>query len=383
MNLRLSPTLTRLVGATAMCLLCVGLASGQAATQEKPPMSDQVFKNVQVLKGIPVDEFMGTMGFFAAALSLNCTECHTAEAINDLSEYATDTPLKQAARRMVLMVRGINQNYFAGKPVVTCYTCHRTSSMPKNVVSLVEQYNTPIDDPNEVQPQTNPTPGIPTPDQIFDKYINALGGAQKLASMTSYTAKGTYDGYDTSDEKVPLEVYAQAPSQSAIIIHAKLGDVIKTFDGHSGWNAIVHGLYPLLPLSGGDLDGAKFDASLFFPAGIKQYLTNWQSSFPSTEIDDRQVQVVQGMTASKTPIKLYFDADSGLLVREVRYRPTAVGLIPTQVDYSDYRDVSGVKEPFHWVMTWTDGKSTADLAQVQLNLPTDASKFNKPNVTGK
>lgn len=383
MKLRTSSNLTRLVAATAMCLLCVVLARGQAATQEKLLMSDQVFKNVQVLKGIPVDEFMGTMGFFAAALSLNCTECHTAEAINDLSEYATDTPLKQTARRMVLMVRGINQNYFGGKAVVSCYTCHRTSSMPKNVVSLVEQYNPPTDDPNEVQPQTNPTPGIPTPDQIFDKYIKALGGAQKLTAITSYTAKGTYEGYDTSEEKVLLEVYAKAPAQSTIIVHAKLGDVIKTFDGHSGWNAVVHGLYPLLPLSGGDLDGAKFDASLFFPAGIKQYLTDWQSSFPSTEIDDRPVQVVQGITASKTPIKLYFDADSGLLVREVRYRPTAVGLIPTQVDYSDYRDVSGVKEPFHWVMTWTDGKSTADLTQVQLNLPTDASKFNKPNVTGR
>jgi len=380
MKLRIGSGVVRLVAATAACLLCAALAKGQNATQEKPLMADQVFKNVQVLKGIPVDEFMGTMGFFAAALSLNCTECHTADAINDLKEYATDTPLKQTARRMVLMVRGINQNYFGGKAVVTCYTCHRTSSMPKNVVSLVEQYNTPAEDPNEVQLETNPPPGIATPDQIFDKYIQALGGAQKLASITSYTAKGTYQGFDTSDETVPLEVYAKSPSQSTIIVHAKLGDVIKTFDGRSGWNAMVGGLLPLLPLSGGDLDGAKFDASLFFPAGIKQYLADWRSSFPSTEIDDRPVQVVQGMTASKTPIKLYFDAESGLLVREVRYRPTAVGLIPTQVDYSDYRDVSGVKEPFHWVMTWTDGKSTADLTDVQLNLPTDASKFNKPKV---
>ena len=280
MKLGMGPTLTRFIAAAAMCFFCVVLASGQAATQEKPLMSDQVFKNVQVLKGIPVDEFMGTMGFFAAALSLNCTECHTADAIDDLSQYATDTPLKQSARRMVLMVRAINQNYFGAKPVVTCYTCHRTSSKPKNIVSLVEQYNTPIDDPNEVELETNPTPGLPTPDQIFDKYIKALGGAQKLATITSYAAKGSYEGFDTSDEKVPLEVYAKAPSQSTIIIHAKLGDVIKTFDGRSGWNAQVHGLYPLLPLSGGDLDGAKFDASLFFPAGIKQYLTDWRSSLP-------------------------------------------------------------------------------------------------------
>jgi hypothetical protein len=283
---------------------------------------------------------------------------------------------------MVLMARGINQTYFGGKAVVTCYTCHRTSAIPKSIVSLVEQYGTPAEDPNEVELLRNPTSGIPTPDQIFDKYINAIGGPQKLAGITSYSAKGSYVGFDTSDQPAALEVYAKAPDQSTTIVHAKLGDVIKTFDGRSGWNAVVHGLYPLLPLSGADLEGAKFDASLFFPAGIKQYLTNWQSAFPSTAIDDRQVEVVQGTTASQTPIKLYFDADSGLLVREVRYRPTAVGPIPTQVDYSDYREVSGVKVPFHWVMTWTDGKSTADLTNVQLNVPVDASKFNKPNVTG-
>jgi hypothetical protein len=383
MKVRPKLTSSRLAGSAAMCLLCAALMSGQTSTQEKPLMSDQVFKNIQVLKGIPVDEFMGTMGFFAAALSLNCTECHTAEALNDLSEYATDTPIKQTARKMVLMVRGINQTYFGGKAVVTCYTCHHTNAVPKGIVSLVEQYGTPVDDPNDVELVKNPAPGIPTPDQIFDKYITAIGGAQKLAAITSYTAKGTYVGFDTSDQKAPLEVYAKAPGQSTIIVHAKLGDVIKAFDGRSGWNAVIHGLYPLLPLSGGDLDGAKFDASLFFPTEIKQSLTNWQSGFPSTAIDDRQVEVVQGMTASKTPIKLYFDAESGLLVREVRYRPTAVGPIPTQVDYSDYREVSGVKEPFHWVMTWTDGKSTADLTQVQLNTRVDASKFNKPDVTAK
>lgn len=383
MNLRSRPTIVGVVGATVVCLLCVVLVSGQTETQEKPLMSDQVFKNVQVLKGIPVDEFFGTMGFFAAALSLNCTECHVSEALNDLSEYATDTAVKQTTRKMILMVRSLNQNYFGGKPVVTCYTCHRTSATPKNVVSLVEQYGTPTDDPNNVEPLENPAPGTPTPDQIFDKYIEAIGGAEKVASITTYAAKGTYSGFDTSDQKAALEVYAKAPAQSTIVVHAELGDLIKTFDGRSAWNAVAHGLYPLLPLSGGDLDGAKFDASLFFPAGIKQQLMNWQSGFPSTAIDDRQVEVVQGLTASKTPIKLYFDADSGLLVREVRYRPTAVGPIPTQIDYSDYREVSGVKEPFHWVMTWTDGKSTADMTQVQLNVPVDASKFAKPKVAGQ
>lgn len=79
-------------------------------------------------------------------------------------------------------------------------------------------------------------------------------------------------------------------------------------------------------------------------------------------------------------MKLYFDKQSGLLVRQVRYANTIVGINPTQVDYSDYRDVPGVgvKLPFHWIMSWTDGQSTFIMSQVQTNAPIDAAKFAKP-----
>lgn len=374
--------ISRVVGSAVLCLWCVVLTSGQTATQEKPMLAEQVFKNVQVLKGIPVDEFMGAMGFFSASLSLNCTECHAAEALNSLDQYATDTPIKQTARKMILMVRSLNQTYFGGKRQVTCYTCHHTGAIPKTAPSLLEQYGTPSDDPNEVELLPSPVPGTASVDQILNKYIRALGGASRLASLTSYAAKGTYTGFDTSEEKAPLEVFAKAPAQSTMIVHVKGGDNIRTFDGHSGWNAIMNGLLPLLPLTEGDLDGARLDANLFFPGGIKQDLSEWRNGFPTTTIEDRQVDVVQGMTASKSLVKLFFDEDSGLLVRQVRYRDTPVGPIPTQIDYSDYRAVSGIKMPFRWVLTWTDGRSTAELSQVQVNVPIDASKFAKPNVSG-
>ena len=57
-------------------LASVALVVGQAP-QPAVQMSEQVFKNVQVLKGIPVDEFMGTMGLFSAALTVCCGDCHT------------------------------------------------------------------------------------------------------------------------------------------------------------------------------------------------------------------------------------------------------------------------------------------------------------------
>src|SRR6267142_4055258 len=98
---------SRLLAACLLVFLCAlgASASGQVAprTEEKPLMAEDVFKNVQVLKGIPVKEFMNTMGFFSAATNLNCIDCHSPQS-EGLEGYAIDTPRKQTARRMVLMV---------------------------------------------------------------------------------------------------------------------------------------------------------------------------------------------------------------------------------------------------------------------------------------
>src|SRR5579864_202775 len=70
-------------------------------TEQKPLMAEDVFKNVQLLKGISVKEFMDTMGFFSAATGMNCVDCHAVEAGDSLEGYAVDTPLKQTARKMI------------------------------------------------------------------------------------------------------------------------------------------------------------------------------------------------------------------------------------------------------------------------------------------
>src|SRR4029077_2874372 len=133
-----------------------------------------------------------------------------------------------------------------------------------------------------------------------------------------------------------------------------------------------------MPLTGGDLEGARVDAGLAFPAQIKQEFKNWRSGFPAITINDKPVQVIEGTTAGGSAIKLYFDKESGLLVRQVRYNNTIIGLTPTHVEYADYRAVAGVKVPFHWTATWVDGQSTTDLSSVQANVPIDGTKFAKP-----
>ena len=127
------------VATMIVCLMGISLArgqNGQPAAGEKPLMSEDVFKNIQVLRGIPVKEFMGTMGFFAASLSLNCTDCHVSESSNSWARYADDTQLKNTARRMVLMMNAINKGNFEGMRMVTCYSCHRGNQRPEITPSL-------------------------------------------------------------------------------------------------------------------------------------------------------------------------------------------------------------------------------------------------------
>jgi len=106
-------------------------------------------------------------------------------------------------------------------------------------------------------------------------------------------------------------------------------------------------------------------------------LTKWRTGTPST-IGDREVQVVQGTGASGLNATLYFDSESGMLLRQIRFVDSPVGRLPTQVDYSDYRDVNGVKVPFKWTLTWVNGRDNYELSELRANVPVDASKFAKP-----
>ena len=238
--------LLRVFGIGLLSLLSVSWAIGQAAPAQKPQMAEDVFKNIQVLRGISVDEFMGTMGFFSAATGMNCVDCHTADSVSNWTKFADDTPYKQTARRMVLMVRTTNQANFGGKRMVTCYSCHRGSDQPKVTPSLAEQYETPPpDDPDEIEVISDtPAAGALTADQVIDKYIQALGGAQQLAKLTSFTAKGTYVGYDSDQQQVPLDLYAKGPDMRAMVVHTLLGDDFTSYDGHDGWvDKHCHGRY--------------------------------------------------------------------------------------------------------------------------------------------
>src|SRR5437879_884624 len=355
-------------------------SGGQTAPQrpaQQPPahkelMAEDVYKNIQVLRGIPENQFLATMGFFSASIGESCEFCHDDES--SWAGYAKDNAHKQTARKMVLMMNAINKSYFGGSRKLTCYSCHRGTDLPKVTPNLAEQYSAPVvEEPDVI---TDQAAGEPPAERILDKYIQALGGAQRLASITSVSAKGTYQGY-AEIEKSPIEIMAKAPGQRVTIIHTSNGDWTTTYDGRAGWVAEPGRPVPLLELTGQFLEAVKVDADLAFPARIKQRFSEGRVGYLTT-INDPEVEVVKGASGGISPVTLYFDKESGLLVRQVRYTNSPVGLNPTQIDYTDYRDVSGVKMPFRWTTTWTDGRSSTELSEVKANLPIDAAKFAKP-----
>ena len=171
-----------LFGAATMAisgLVGVVLSAGQAAPAQKPPMAEEVFKNVRVMKGIPVDEFMATMGVFSAALGISCGDCHT-DSDTSWEAYALDSsPKKVMARRMIQMMGAINQGSFGGRQVVTCYTCHRGSNRPKVTANLARVYGDLP--PEESADDIAFAPNAPPVDPVFDKYLQALGGRDRVA----------------------------------------------------------------------------------------------------------------------------------------------------------------------------------------------------------
>lgn len=364
------------------CAVAVSLASlvttaglrAQTAATERVPMVEEVFKTVQLLRGIPVDTFFEVMGTFASSMGNDCTFCHASNAALDKSAFATQTPRIQRARQMITMMNGINKQYFGGAPRITCFTCHGGSNTPKADPSFMSQYGEPVLDPDARDFLTDPSVNV---NQVWDRYIQAIGGADRVAKLTSYSAKGTYSGFDTDRSTVPIELYAKAPAQQTVVVHLTIGASTRVFDGKNAWVAGPEQPMPLLTLSGGNVDRARLEALANFPLGLRQAYPAWRGG--RTVLKDEDVIVLQASVNGDRVAQVYFDKN-GLLVRVLRFTVTPVAFVPTEIDYADYRELPGlgVKVPFSRTLTQTYMQMTLQLTDVQPNVAIDPAKFAKP-----
>ncbi len=300
---------------------------------ESPKNTEEVFKNIQVLKGVPSDQLIPAMEFISSSLGVECSFCH----VEGHFEKDEKKP-KQTAREMMKMMFALNENSFEGHREVTCYSCHRGARTPVGI-PIVDSELTSNFRPADSGAQKLPA-DLPSASQLIDRYIQALGGAAAIEKVTSRVEKGTetYRG-----QAVSVELYTQAPEKQALLRHLPAGESATVFDGSSGWFKLPG--RPTRDMHSADLDAAKMDADLQFPLHIRELFPELRVEYPET-IDGHVANLLLGIRQGLPPTKFYFDEESGLLVRLAHYAESPLGRDPTQIDYADYREVDGVQIPF-------------------------------------
>lgn len=333
-----------------------------AQDESAPKTAEQVYKNIQVLKGTPADQLLSAMTFITASLGVECSFCH-----EEPQYEKDDKKTKQTARQMMRMELAINKENFEGRTQVTCNSCHQGKQEPNAVPVIAEEEPKPEKPDAEA---TKPDAG-PTSDEVIAKYVQALGGADALQKITSRVEKGTISIANGS--QFPIDLFTKAPNMRMSAMHTPKGDSITSFDGTTAWVGGTGG--PPHKLDPANNEAVKLDAEFNFALRMKQIFRQLRVGRPE-KVKDRDANVVFAFQQGQPPIRLYFDKESGLLVRLVRYANTPLGRLPTQIDYGDYREFGSVKVPCRWTIARPPrGRFTIQVEQVQQNVLIDDAKF--------
>jgi hypothetical protein len=153
------------------------------------------------------------------------------------------------------------------------------------------------------------------------------------------------------------------------------GESVTAFNGEVGWLSIRNGFHRM---TGAEGEAARLDAELYFPARVKDLYKEFHVK-AGEPIHGRPTYLVQATDPNRPNLELYFDQDSVLLLRQMRFAQTPLGKNPTQIDYADYRETDGVKIPYQWTLTRPNGSFTIKVDQVQLNVPIDEKLFVMPS----
>ena len=344
------------------------IRGGHAQQQQGDKPAEQAFKNIQVLKGMPSSQLGAVMDYISSALGVQCNFCHVPQAFDK-----DDKPTKITARKMMLMQFALNKDnkdLFGATGGVTCYTCHRGQTTPQTTPML---------------PMSMPAGGemgaakaatdLPTVDAVLAKYMQAIGGEAAYRKIHSRSMKGMQVVSDGT--QIPFETYEAAPDKLVTIMTTpRQGVMMNGYNGKVGWAKNQRGQREL---TGAQLAAIKRSADFYGDIKLKE-------QYPGLEVVDREKAgdrdaIVLASQASPTRIeKLYFDAQTGLLIRFQTLIQTPIGAVPDQFDFEDYRDVDGIKIPFtirHSPVEARDGW-TRKYTEIKQNVDVDEAKFNPP-----
>ena len=386
------------------------------AADMKGKTSDQFYKKIEALKGIPADQIHPAMEYITTALGVGCGYCHVIGHFDQ-----DDKREKHVARSMIEMTMALNNTVFDGKRELTCYTCHRgaakaaaTLLLPgdkaptepsameifptlalKNFSNL-ESGMSPSKAPATVMSGPAPAPKpaaaaaapLPSVADVFSKYEQALGGEGAVTKVTALSFKGTADMLvppppgppggppppPPAMGTVPAEHSVKAPKGVISVTFPGRPAVSMGFDGTIGWHNT-----PIREDTGDELRmlvelGEKFPGLEF-----RDNHTNVQVD-AMEKIGDRDTYRVVGTRKDGFAVidRINFDAQTGLLVRTYTTMQSVIGAFPEDTFYEDYRDVSGVKVPFTMRVVSAEGNRTYKWSQVDANAPAEDAKFTKP-----
>jgi photosynthetic reaction center cytochrome c subunit len=367
---------------SASCCLVFATALMEFAKAQAPVArvgtAGQQFKNIQVFKEIPADKLVLSMHLMAGDLGVGCNFCHV--EVNGSIEgqfEKDDKETKLIARKMILMVMDINKNSFSGQQAVTCYTCHRGSPKPLSVPLL------PVKLIADGHPQDAT---LPTAEQILSKYVAALGGERSIRNVTSRVITATRDIPTGPGGVVPvlaqIDLYKKAPNLSINITRTDKFATLDGFDGTNAWSQNVAGIVTDIPDP--DQVRARRRADFYECLNLANEYTQLDV-LGIEKVNDRDAFLIVAFPKGESPERLYFDVETGLLLRKSISLLTPAGDIPFEMDYEDYQDTgSGVKIPFVIRMfpaserSELQTSSTVQIQSVQDNVPIDGRKFVRP-----
>ncbi len=351
----------------AIPLAAAALASAQntASPPASTPSPAMDVKNVQVLKGLSHDEIVWAMGFISQSLSVTCEYCHVRNGAGFQLEL-DDKPEKKTARKMLVMTQSINDQAFDGQQRVTCATCHNGSTKPRVVNPIVDLETLKERLAAARQPATANV-NYPRATELLAKYEQAIGGQAALAKLTTRVEKFTSS--------------SPAGTASGESVKKAPGKFLETTAGGSTWvcdgnSARIFSPSGSRQVTGLDLADIKFKGDFWRTLKLtERYPT--ATTTGKEVVNGRDTYIVEGVVkGSRIRERLFFDAESGLLLRRMTYKPTALGSLADQTDFADYRAVNGVKVPFLVKEATGAFATTRTYTEIQFNTPMDDAKFS-------
>jgi len=337
-------------------------ASWQAQTGNT---TTQTGKNIQVLKGLPESQLFLVMNFVATSLGVQCNFCHVQQGKDPTTGTtkwlweSDDKPQKQTARRMMQMVLAIKANNQVDfrQNEVTCYTCHRGQRKPVGLPSLPLARSGHESGPDEAAPAASPT--LPSLDQIFSKYVEAVGGSAATSTRT-LVLKGRREA--SQNRAWPNDITVSSPDKFLLVTTLATTTIRQILNGDKGWVVNGANVRPLSPAEAHD--ATRRGNELFTVVKVKPSESMRVSGIQ--KVGEREAYVVESTTDANTE-RFFFDRQTGLLLRKITLNKTVLMPFPEQVDFEDYREVDGVKMPFtirysaidtfdSWVRTFTEIK---------------------------